>query len=39
MLQNTAAFDVTGHPALSINAGYSQEGLPVGVQVIGFWPL
>lgn len=41
MLQNTAAFDLTGHPALSLNAGWSSStesgtgGLPIGVQVIG----
>ena len=34
MLPNTAPFDVTGHPALSINAGMS-EGLPVGMMLIG----
>ncbi len=31
---NTSTFNLTGHPALSINAGYS-EGLPVGLQIIG----
>lgn len=36
-LQNTAAFDLTGHPALSINAGFSEGPvqLPVGVQIVG----
>ena len=34
MLRNTAPFDVSGHPALSINAGFS-EGLPVGMMIIG----
>ncbi len=35
-LQNTAAFDLTGHPALSVNAGFSSDGdnLPIGVQVV-----
>ena len=32
--KNTAAFNVTGHPALSINAGFS-EGLPVGMMIVG----
>ena len=34
MIPNTAAFDVTGHPAISINAG-TLEGLPVGMMLIG----
>lgn len=34
MLPNTAPFDVTGHPAMSIPCGLSQ-GLPVGLQLIG----
>ena len=34
MLTNTAPFNITGHPALSVNAGFSQ-GLPVGVMIIG----
>ncbi|OKH26351.1 amidase [Chroogloeocystis siderophila] len=37
MLPNTAPFDVTGHPALSINAGMS-AGLPVGMMLVGrYW--
>ena len=31
---NTGAFNVTGHPALSINAGFS-DGLPVGMMIVG----
>ena len=31
---NTSPFSATGHPALSINAGFS-EGLPVGMMVVG----
>ncbi|XP_067683834.1 amidase-like [Haliotis asinina] len=31
---NTVPFNSTGHPALSINAGFS-EGLPVGMQIVG----
>ena len=34
MLANTAPFDVSGHPALTINAGFS-EGLPVGMMIVG----
>lgn len=36
-LQNTAPFDVTGHPAISVPVGFS-EGLPVGMQMVGrYW--
>ena len=31
---NTSPFDASGHPALSINAGFS-EGLPVGMMIVG----
>ncbi|CAH1781251.1 unnamed protein product [Owenia fusiformis] len=31
---NTFPFDATGHPAISINAGFS-EGLPIGVMIVG----
>jgi amidase len=34
MIGNTAPFDVTGHPAMSIPCGMSQ-GLPIGLQLIG----
>ena len=34
MLPNTAPFDVTGHPALSVPAGVS-DGLPVGLMLVG----
>jgi amidase len=33
-LQNTAAFDVTGNPALSVPCGMS-DGLPVGMMLVG----
>jgi len=32
--QNTGPFNVTGHPALSINAGFC-DGLPVGMMIVG----
>ena len=31
---NTCPFNLTGHPSLSINAGFS-EGLPVGMMITG----
>ena len=31
---NTCHFNLTGHPALSINAG-CMKGLPVGLQIVG----
>ncbi len=34
MLSNTSPFDVSGHPALSINAGFL-SGLPVGMMIVG----
>jgi amidase len=34
MLPNTAPFDVTGHPALSVPAG-TDDGLPVGLMLVG----
>ncbi|WP_338598727.1 amidase [Sulfolobus tengchongensis] len=34
MINNTAPFDVTGHPAINIPVGYS-NGLPVGLMLIG----
>ena len=34
MIPNTAPFDATGHPAMSIPCGMS-EGLPIGLMLIG----
>ncbi|XP_041471297.1 amidase-like [Lytechinus variegatus] len=33
-LDNTMAFNLTGHPAISVNAGYL-GGLPVGLMIVG----
>jgi aspartyl-tRNA(Asn)/glutamyl-tRNA(Gln) amidotransferase subunit A len=30
-------FTVTGHPALSLNCGWTDDGLPIGVQLVGPW--
>jgi aspartyl-tRNA(Asn)/glutamyl-tRNA(Gln) amidotransferase subunit A len=30
-------FNLTGHPAASVPAGFTQDGLPVGLQLIGPW--
>ncbi len=31
----TVAFNMSEQPAASINCGYSDEGLPIGLQIIG----
>ncbi|HUH86308.1 MAG TPA: amidase [Stellaceae bacterium] len=31
----TMPFNLTGHPAISVNCGFSPEGLPVGLQLVG----
>ena len=34
MIPNTSPFNVSGHPAVTINAGFS-AGLPVGMMIVG----
>lgn len=31
----TSPFNTTGHPAVTIPAGYSEDGMPIGVQIVG----
>lgn len=33
----TGTFNHTGHPAMSIPMGYTHDGLPAGMQVVGRW--
>lgn len=33
----TAAFNLTGQPAASVPCGFSSDGLPIGLQIIGRW--
>ncbi|KAJ8319042.1 hypothetical protein KUTeg_004133 [Tegillarca granosa] len=33
--KNTAPFDATGHPALTINTGFSSDDLPIGMMIVG----
>ena len=35
MLANTAPFDMTGHPAISIPCGKTSEDLPIGLMLVG----
>jgi aspartyl-tRNA(Asn)/glutamyl-tRNA(Gln) amidotransferase subunit A len=30
-------FNLTGHPAMSVPAGFTTDGLPVGLQLVGPW--
>jgi aspartyl-tRNA(Asn)/glutamyl-tRNA(Gln) amidotransferase subunit A len=33
----TFPFNLTGHPAISLPCGWSSEGLPIGLQLVGRW--
>jgi aspartyl-tRNA(Asn)/glutamyl-tRNA(Gln) amidotransferase subunit A len=33
----TGLFNLTGHPALSVPAGFDPAGLPIGMQLVGRW--
>ena len=33
----THPFNVTGNPAISVPVGFSREGLPIGLQIVGPW--
>lgn len=37
MLPPTYAFNFSGHPAISVPAGFTPDGLPVGLQIVGGW--
>ncbi len=30
-------FDLTGHPAVSVPCGWTADGLPIGIQIVGPW--
>src|SRR5215212_2198448 len=33
----TVPFNLTGHPAISVPCGFTSDGLPVGLQIVGRW--
>jgi amidase len=35
MLANTAPFDMSGHPAISVPCGKASDGLPIGMMLVG----
>ena len=34
MERNTAPFDYTGHPAISLNVAYTDQSLPIGGMIV-----
>ena len=34
VVSNTAIFNVSGHPAVSVHAGFGPDGLPIGAQLV-----
>ena len=34
VVSNTAIFNVSGHPAVSVHAGFTPDGLPIGAQLV-----
>jgi aspartyl-tRNA(Asn)/glutamyl-tRNA(Gln) amidotransferase subunit A len=28
-------FNITGHPAITVNCGFGSDGLPIGLQILG----
>ncbi|QWW18995.1 hypothetical protein I6B53_07585 [Schaalia sp. 19OD2882] len=37
LVSNTAIFNVSGHPAMSVHAGFAPNGMPVGAQFVARW--
>ena len=37
MLLPTYAFNFSNFPAISVPAGWTEDGLPVGLQIVGGW--
>ena len=33
----TGLFNVSGHPAITVNGGFTMDGLPIGIQFVGQW--
>jgi amidase len=36
-MRSCSRISMTGHPAISMPGGFSAQGLPVGLQVVGRW--